>query len=572
MLPCMCARGSPLPSHGPWKWHSKYMSHDTATQVAILRARALGNQNATPPMSSPASADENATAQELLLTPRKTESYVSRVKIGHRSDPSIGNSNATTNHQLLKTIQVLREDYQDASKRASLLSAENIQLREKTRRLQQSLLDEDGKKLGISEIEGRGLRRKSPDDHIDTGREQARFRYLESELDKITEEYKVEMEQNIVYQQRMMNEIVSLKAKNEQLLDDCAKDAVNGLSPSSPMTDNMRKEAYNLRRQLAYAQEKLKNRFSTEQREFEIKLRRKDTYIVELEGKLRQAESKFEEAETEIVDNIGFVRSKVAFLLASSSRKDGPPPVDPPAVEQSLALEVDKLKAAVAQGKANEAKLAASFEAKENIYMHEIEVLKTNALSQFRSREQMYKEEIQSLEDAAASNPVALDSAVEDGKTEELKATIVGLTGALAVSVQEKKALEMSYKAKEQTYREEITSLRRQLSDATSAVPVLETVVDHGKEEEYEKQIEALQKTVEKLTDEKDTHWQQMHLENEALEAELHETKGAYDELLLRVQNTTKNEDLEEELSELKEAYAKLHDEMNEMQRWKEDH
>jgi hypothetical protein len=519
---------------------------------------------------------------------------------------SEGKSAMTTQQQMLHTIQVLRADFKDAAERASVLSAENIMLKEEVERLQNLLVTNNI-------IDGK----------IENGASKERIKHLEQQLENIKVEYKKEMEENILYQQRMLGEIDSLTKRNEALHKEkeagggeegAGNGTVDGkgplLSASSLSTGGSSmvrladgEELYGLRRQLAYANAKLKSRVSKDSQSYESEIRRKNTLIESLTKQFESLEAQYTEAMTELESRRVTIWNQLATLLANTGRRSR---VREEAETRQRILEAAESAMAKAEGgTATNELLTESFKIKEDMFLKEIKDLKDSVealgaqvhqyedagsvgrarntaipatgdgpgspapdgrveelTSAFKSKEELYKKEIKDL----CSTIETLTSERHKTQQEQILAAV---NDDHKGEVSPSKGLVESFKAKEEIYVAEIQQLKiwnttletlnadlkaasqtdhRPKRAATRDVhhgstppnrsPSNEeerTVLPEETEAKYKEEIRQLKATIKSLELGKETHWAQMHAENEALEHELHVAKEELENVQLQL-------------------------------------
>ena len=85
-------------------------------------------------------------------------------------------------HDIHKRMEILQIDYQDASRRASILSAANIQLKDELSRLKANVTIAGNNAKGIFNVDA------------------FRLEQLQSKMDKMESDYRKEMENAITYQ------------------------------------------------------------------------------------------------------------------------------------------------------------------------------------------------------------------------------------------------------------------------------------------------------------------------------------------------------------------------------------
>ena len=102
-------------------------------------------------------------------------------------------------HDIRRQMEILRIDYQDASRRASILSAENIQLKDELSRLKANVAIAGDNSRGAFNVDA------------------FRLQQLQSKMDQIQSDYRKEMENAITYQKEMMREMKNLQIQNAAL-------------------------------------------------------------------------------------------------------------------------------------------------------------------------------------------------------------------------------------------------------------------------------------------------------------------------------------------------------------------
>ena len=160
-----------------------------------------------------------------------------------------------------KTLHNIKQDYQGISRRASILSAENIQLKDELSRLKTHVASAADNKLGIFNVDA------------------FRVEQMQSKMKTLQNEYKTQMESAIAYQREMMNEMERLREENDTLKKELEGYSIAGLS-SSPKSDQKRNF---LRSTRQYSNNK----------NLEMIMKYK-TEVCELTKKLSYAESKLE--------------------------------------------------------------------------------------------------------------------------------------------------------------------------------------------------------------------------------------------------------------------------------------
>ena len=231
------------------------------------------------------------------------------------------------NNSKNEMLEKYKHDYQDISRRASIIIAENIQLKDELSRLKMNVASAANNKLGVFNVDA------------------FRVDHLQLEMKKLQDEYKKEMENNIEIQRKMMNEMNALQNENRLLKKELKGYDIIGL-PSSPNSNNSnnnnngkdqrhilqstspysnrkklelikkyKNEIYALTKKLSYAEIKLETTITNITKKYKTLLIVKEKELIKLRKKVLQTEN--EESEKSKV-----IHNKLASLLSKTDKRN----------------------------------------------------------------------------------------------------------------------------------------------------------------------------------------------------------------------------------------------------------
>ena len=217
-------------------------------------------------------------------------------------------------HDIHRRMEILQIDYQDASRRASVLSAANIQLKDELARLKANVAIAGNNAKGSFNVDA------------------FRLEQLQSEMDKMESDYRKEMVNAIVYQKEMMREMENLKTENVTLRKEIeglsiASVPINGqppkarnVSPHSHMKslekiNILKAENFELSKKLSYAEVKMKNTVKHVTAQFREILVEKEKELLKLRRKIAAIEGE-KDSQSQVI------HSQLASLLSATDMRN----------------------------------------------------------------------------------------------------------------------------------------------------------------------------------------------------------------------------------------------------------
>lgn len=232
----------------------------------------------------------------------------------------IGQLQEKLNQEIKKNeaLYNIKQDYQDISRRASILSAENIQLNDELSRLKNHVASAADNKLGIFNVDA------------------FRVEQMQSKVQKLQNDYKAQMESAIAYQREMMNEMERLREENDALKKELEGYSITGLS-LSPKSDQKRNflrstrqysnnrhlelikkyktEICELTKKLSYAESKLETTIKHRTKQYKRMLIEKEKELLRLKKQISTQENA-DSKKTRVI------YSQLASLLSSTDKRN----------------------------------------------------------------------------------------------------------------------------------------------------------------------------------------------------------------------------------------------------------